>query len=192
MGNNVKLESCHNDIQKMLVAIGEDPKREGLRRTPQRYLETLSDLTSGYKADLKEIFRDAFFEEAYNDMIVVGNIEFYSLCEHHLLPFFGRCHVGYIPNKKIIGLSKIPRVIDVFAKRLQVQERMTHQIGEALVHALAPQGLGVIMEASHLCMMMRGVQKQNSFATTSYVNGCFLSLETREEFVSHVRSKPFS
>ena len=178
-------------IRKILSYLGEDPNRDGLLKTPQRVLESLQELTSGSKENIDEILKDAYFDEAYTDMVIVRDIEFYSLCEHHLLPFYGRCHVGYIPNRKIIGLSKIPRIVDVFSRRLQVQERLTNQIGEALMEGLDPQGVGVIMEVTHLCMTMRGVQKQNSFATTSFMKGCFLASETREEFLSHVHSKSF-
>lgn len=180
-----------NAIKKLLSYLGEDPEREGLLKTPQRVVESLKDLTSGYKENIDEILKDGFFDESYTDMVIVRDIEFYSLCEHHLLPFYGRCHVGYIPNKKIIGLSKIPRIVEVFSRRFQVQERLTNQIGDALMRGLDPQGVGVIMEATHLCMTMRGVQKQNSFATTSFMKGCFLASETREEFLSHVHSRPF-
>lgn len=176
-------------IKKLLLDLGEDPKREGLLKTPQRYLDSLVELTSGYKENIEEILGDAFFEESYTEMVIVRDIEFYSLCEHHLIPFYGRCHVGYIPNKKIIGLSKIPRIVDVFSKRFQVQERLTNQIGETIVQALDPKGVGVIMEATHLCMTMRGVQKQNSIATTSCMSGVFLEAKTRQEFISLVHSR---
>lgn len=180
----------HKDaIKKLLAYLGEDPKRDGLLKTPERVVESLRDLTSGNREDIDEILKDACFDESYTDMVIVRDIEFYSLCEHHILPFYGRCHVGYIPTNKIIGLSKIPRIVDVFSRRLQVQERLTNQIGEALMKGLDPQGVGVIMEATHLCMTMRGVQKQNSFATTSFMKGSFLNSETREEFLSHVHSK---
>ena len=184
------MKSGHEDaIKKFLIDLGEDPEREGLLKTPKRFLESFAELTSGYKDNIDEILNNAFFEESYSEMVVVRDIEFYSLCEHHLLPFYGRCHVGYLPNKKIIGLSKIPRIVDVFARRLQVQERLTNQIGETLLKSLSALGVGVVMEATHLCMTMRGVQKQNSFATTSYMNGVFLEAKTRQEFLSIIHNR---
>ena len=176
-------------IKKLLADIGENPEREGLLKTPQRFLDSLKEMTSGYQENLEDLLNNAFFEEPYNEMVVVRNIEFHSLCEHHLLPFFGYCHVGYIPNKKVIGLSKIPRIVDMYARRLQVQERMTNEISETLEKSLNAQGVGVIIEASHLCMTMRGVAKQNSFAITSSMKGCFLDSKTRQEFMSHLRLK---
>ena len=172
----------------LLKLIGEDPNRQGLMKTPGRYWRGLKELTAGYDADVRQIVNDALFDESYPDMVVVKNIEFYSLCEHHLLPFYGRCHIGYIPDGRVIGLSKIPRIVDVYARRLQLQERLTHQIGSCLVDHLKPLGVGVVMEAYHLCMMMRGVQKQNSYTMTSQMLGCFRNLETREEFIGHVQS----
>lgn len=180
-----------NAIKKLLSDIGEDPKREGLLKTPTRFVESFQELTSGYKENIDEILKDAFFNESYTDMVIVRDIEFYSLCEHHLLPFYGRCHVGYIPNGKIFGLSKIPRIVDVFSRQLQVQERLTHQIGDLLIKSSNALGVGVIMEATHLCMTMRGVQKQNSIATTSCMKGCFLDSETRQEFLNHIQSPTF-
>ncbi|MEI6093074.1 MAG: GTP cyclohydrolase I FolE [bacterium] len=172
------------EIKKILKLIGEDPEREGLIRTPERVQKSFEFLTSGYKQDPIKIITSALFEEKYDDMIIVKDIEFFSMCEHHMLPFFGRCHVAYIPNGKIVGLSKIPRLVDVFAKRLQVQERLTNQIAHTLYEALKPRGVGVILEAKHMCMVMRGVEKQNSFATTSSMLGVFRkSLSTREEFL---------
>jgi len=182
----VKSSTLHDAIKNLISELGENPHREGLLKTPQRFIDSMNDLTSGYKEDLDEILRDAFFNENHSEMIVIRDIEFYSLCEHHLLPFYGRCHVGYLPKDKIIGLSKIPRVVDVFARRLQVQERLTNQIGETLSKAIDANGIGVIMEATHLCMTMRGVQKQNSYATTSCMIGNFLEAKTRQEFLSHV------
>ena len=177
-----------NEIKKILVSLGEDPDREGLSRTPERVKSSLEFLTSGYKKDPSEIINNAIFEEKYDDMIIVKDIEVFSMCEHHMLPFFGRCHVAYIPDGKIIGLSKIPRIIDIFAKRLQVQERLTHQIAHTLEDALKPHGVGVIIEAKHMCMVMRGVEKQNSFATTSSMLGVFRkNLSTREEFLRLVQ-----
>ncbi len=184
------MKSKHEDaIKNLLLEIGEDPEREGLVKTPHRFMNSLAELTSGYKENVSDILKDAFFDEFYTEMVVVRDIEFYSLCEHHMLPFYGRCHVGYIPNKRIIGLSKIPRVVDVFARRLQVQERLTNQIGETLESSLEALGVGVIMEATHLCMTMRGVQKQNSFAVTSCMRGLFLNAETRNEFLNIVHSR---
>ncbi|MBP6217936.1 MAG: GTP cyclohydrolase I FolE [Oligoflexales bacterium] len=178
-----------DNIETLLTSLGENPNRQGLKKTPQRFLDALLFLSSGYNVNLDEVVGDAVFDEPYQDMVVVRSIEFYSLCEHHMLPFYGSCHVGYIPNGKIIGLSKIPRIVEVFARRLQVQERLTHEIGEALGKILSPQGVGVVIEASHLCMMMRGVQKQNSVTSTSFVSGCFKKLETRQEFMSHVQGR---
>ncbi|MEI6079172.1 MAG: GTP cyclohydrolase I FolE, partial [bacterium] len=162
--------------------------REGLIRTPERVEKSYEFLTSGYKQDPEKIINSAIFEEKYDDMIIVKDIEVFSLCEHHLLPFFGRCHVAYIPNGKIVGLSKIPRLVDVFAKRLQVQERLTHQIAHTLYTVLKPRGVGVIIEAKHMCMVMRGVEKQNSIATTSSMLGVFRNdLSTRQEFLRLVQ-----
>lgn len=186
----MKKMSAHVEaVKKILSELGEDPNREGLIKTPQRFLDSLSDLTSGYTQNIDELLNNAFFDEPYNEMVIVRDIEFHSLCEHHLLPFYGYCHVGYIPEKKVIGLSKIPRIVDMFAKRLQVQERMTNQISEILENSLQAKGVGVIIEASHLCMTMRGVAKQNSFAITSSMRGCFLDIKTRQEFMSHIQSK---
>ncbi|MBI2601995.1 MAG: GTP cyclohydrolase I FolE [Deltaproteobacteria bacterium] len=188
----MKLTEHEEAIKKILKALGEDPKRPDLIKTPKRFLEGLREMMSGYNENLDALWNGALFEESYDDMVVVRNIEFYSLCEHHVIPFYGRCHIGYIPDRRIVGLSKIPRIVDVFARRLQVQERLTHQIGEALMEGLKPKGLGVVMEAYHLCMMMRGVQKQNSFALTSFMGGSFRDvLQTREEFVAHVHARAF-
>lgn len=183
----MKLKSHLEEVKKILTELGEDPSREGLNKTPQRFLETLEELTSGYRVDIAQALEGGLFNETGSGMVTIRSVEFYSLCEHHLVPFYGVCHVGYLPNKKIIGLSKIPKIIEIFSKRLQVQERLTHQIGEELVKILAPKGLGVVMEAYHLCMMMRGIQKQKAVAITSYMDGAFLNSETREEFMSHVR-----
>lgn len=175
-------------VLKLLKAIGEDPDREGLKRTPQRVDESLRFLTSGYTVDIEEILNRAVYHEDIHDMIVVKDIELYSMCEHHMLPFFGKCHVGYIPKGKVIGLSKIPRIVDAYAKRLQLQERLTDQIANTLWHHLRPTGLGVVIEANHLCMMMRGVQKQNSRMVTSCMLGLFRSKsETRMEFLSFIK-----
>jgi len=172
----------------LLAALGEDPEREGLRETPRRVAESLRYLTSGYGVDLERLLNGAIFEGPADEMVVVRDIELYSLCEHHLLPFFGKCHVGYLPRGRIIGLSKVPRVVDAFAHRLQVQERLTTQIAEAIMTLVRPLGVGVVIEASHLCMMMRGVQKQNSRAVTSCMLGGFKNDErTRAEFLSFIR-----
>ena len=154
-------------IRQLLVELGEDPAREGLVRTPQRVEKALKFLTSGYDADIDKVLNDALFTVDYNEMVIVKDIDFYSLCEHHLLPFFGKCHVAYIPQRHVIGLSKIPRLVDVFARRLQVQERMTNQIAETIRQKIDPLGVAVVCEGTHLCMSMRGVEKQNSFAVTS-------------------------
>jgi len=177
-------------IQTLLREVGEDPQREGLSRTAGRVARSLRFLTSGYQQDLDKVLNGALFPVAYDEMVIVKDIEVFSLCEHHLLPFFGKCHVAYIPNQKVIGLSKIPRVVDVFAKRLQIQERLTVQIAEALMERIKPQGVGVIIEAKHLCMIMRGVEKQNSVAVTSHMTGVFRENEvTRAEFLRLVRER---
>jgi len=177
-------------IHSLLRELGEDPSRDGLIRTPSRVARSLRFLTSGYRQELDKVLNGALFPVAYDEMVIVKDIEVFSLCEHHLLPFFGRCHVAYIPNQKVIGLSKIPRVVDVFAKRLQIQERLTTQIAEALMERIKPQGVGVIIEAKHLCMIMRGVEKQNSVAVTSHMTGVFKDREsTRAEFLRLVRER---
>ena len=176
-------------IKKLLVEIGEDPEREGLIHTPKRVKKSYEFLTQGYDQDVNEIINDAIFHEEVDDMIIVKNIEFYSLCEHHMLPFFGNCHIGYIPKGKIFGVSKLARIVDVFSRRLQLQERLTNQIAETLSDAVAPDGIGVVMEAQHLCMLMRGVQKQNSMMVTSAMLGSFRSEHpTREEFLNLIKS----
>jgi len=176
--------------REMLVRLGEDPQREGLQRTPERMAQALEFLTKGYQEDPQEILRGALFTEEYDEMVIVKDVEMFSLCEHHLLPFFGKVHVAYIPNGKVIGLSKIPRLIDVFARRLQVQERLTMQIAESIQQAIAPEGVGVVIEARHLCMMMRGVEKQHSAAVTSSMLGAFRNEEnTRQEFLSLIRAR---
>jgi GTP cyclohydrolase I len=172
-------------IAEMLNALGEDAKREGLAKTPHRVAKSLEFLTSGYRQDARAILNDAIFNERYSEMVIVKDIDFYSMCEHHMLPFFGRAHVAYIPNGKIVGLSKIPRLVEVFSRRLQVQERMTQQIADTLYAALNPDGVGVVVEARHMCMMMRGVEKQNSSATTSAMLGVFRDdVKTRSEFLT--------
>ncbi|HMS15492.1 MAG TPA: GTP cyclohydrolase I FolE [Planctomycetota bacterium] len=175
-------------VKEQLKAIGEDPTREGLLRTPERVAKSMAFLTSGYSTDFEVLLNKAIFEEDCHEMVLVRNIELYSMCEHHMLPFFGKAHVAYIPNGKIIGLSKIPRLVDMFARRLQVQERLTTQVAEALECALNPRGVGVVIEARHLCMMMRGVEKQNSSATTSSMLGIFRTdSKTRMEFLNLIR-----
>ena len=176
--------------REMLLRLGEDPQREGLVRTPERMAQALEFLTKGYQEDPQEILKGALFTEEYDEMVIVKDVEMFSLCEHHLLPFFGKVHVAYIPNGKVIGLSKIPRLIDVFARRLQVQERLTMQIAECIQQAITPEGVGVVIEARHLCMMMRGVEKQHSAAVTSSMLGAFRNEEnTRQEFLSLIRAR---
>jgi len=175
-------------VSRLLAELGEDPLREGLRDTPKRVEKSLRFLTSGYKADIDEVINNALFSVDYSEMVIVKDIDFYSLCEHHLLPFFGKCHIAYIPQKKVIGLSKIPRLVDVFARRLQVQERLTHQVAEVIEQKIAPIGVAVVMEGTHLCMAMRGVEKQNSLAITSAMLGAFRdNARTRSEFLELIR-----
>ncbi len=175
----------HSDkLQELLTDLGEDPGRDGLQKTPKRVIESLSFLTSGYQDDVESVLNGALFDVEYQDMVIVRDIEIYSMCEHHMLPFFGRCHIGYIPKGKVVGLSKLPRVVDIFSRRLQVQERLTNQISSAIQSYLDPVGVGVVVEARHLCMMMRGVAKQNSLTMTSSMLGSFQNLETRSEFLS--------
>ena len=171
-------------VRRQLELIGEDPMREGLIKTPSRVASSLEYLTQGYDMSVEDVIGDALFEESHENMVMVRDIELYSLCEHHMLPFYGRAHIAYIPNGRIVGLSKLPRVVDVFARRLQVQERLTEQVAQALSDVLAPRGVGVVIEAYHLCMMMRGVQKQNSRTITSSLRGVFREdRSTREEFL---------
>jgi GTP cyclohydrolase I len=177
-------------IKQMLVELGENPEREGLLDTPRRVDQALRFLTRGYRQDINEVLNNALFTVDYDEMVIVRDIEMYSLCEHHLLPFFGRCHVGYLPRNKVIGLSKIPRIVDVHARRLQVQERLTQQIAETIRDAINPRGVAVIVEAQHLCMMMRGVQKRNSTMITSAMLGKFREDQrSRVEFLDLVRTK---
>ena len=173
----------------ILKEVGENPDREGLLKTPERASKAMQFLTQGYEMDAEEILKSALFSEDYSEMVIVKNIELYSLCEHHILPFFGKAHIAYIPNGKIVGLSKLPRIVDVFARRLQVQERLTDQIVNVIDKVLKPKGVAVVIEASHMCMMMRGVQKQNSVTTTSAFRGTFKNIETRSEFLNLISSK---
>ncbi|MBQ7192047.1 MAG: GTP cyclohydrolase I FolE [Paludibacteraceae bacterium] len=185
--NDIITAQIGEHIHTTLQLVGEDPEREGLLRTPHRVGKAFQFLTKGYQEDPEAILRSALFEEDYQQMVVVKDIEFYSLCEHHLLPFFGKAHVAYIPNGKITGLSKIARVVDVFARRLQVQERMTTQIKDCIQNTLNPLGVMVVIEAEHMCMQMRGVQKQHSVTTTSDFTGAFTRPETRQEFLSLIK-----
>jgi GTP cyclohydrolase IA len=181
-------ESIAELVRKMLIQLGEDPNREGLRRTPERFEKALRFLTSGYRQDPDKLLNGAMFSVCYDEMVVVRDIELYSLCEHHLLPFFGKCHVAYIPKKKVVGLSKIARLVNMYARRLQIQERLTSQIAKAIQERLSPEGVGVIVEARHLCMVMRGVEKQHSMATTSAMLGAFReNKQTRDEFLALVQ-----
>jgi GTP cyclohydrolase IA len=188
----VGTETIADLVRKMLVQLGEDPNREGLRQTPERFEKALRFLTKGYTQDEDKILNGAMFNVCYDQMVLVKDIEVYSMCEHHLLPFFGKCHVAYIPDKKVVGLSKIARLVNMYARRLQIQERLTSQIAKAVQEKLSPQGVGVIVEARHLCMVMRGVEKQNSIATTSAMLGVFReNKQTRDEFLSLIRdAKP--
>jgi len=177
-------------VREMIVRLGEDPDREGLARTPERVAKAMQFLVKGYQEDPAVLLQGALFTVSYDEMVIVKDVEMFSLCEHHLLPFFGKVHVAYIPNGKVIGLSKIPRLIDAFSRRLQIQERLTTQIAEAIQNAIEPQGVGVVIEARHLCMMMRGVEKQHSSAVTSSMLGSFRSEEeTRTEFLSLIRQR---
>lgn len=177
-------------VRNLLVAIGEDPKRSGLKRTPKRVARSFEYLTSGYRTDINQVLSGAVFEEKYDEMVIVKDIDFFSMCEHHMLPFYGKCHIAYIPDGKILGLSKLPRIVEVFSRRLQVQERLTQQIAGTLYEWLNPAGVAVVIEARHLCMMMRGVEKQNSVATTSAMLGVFREdIRTRGEFLDLIGSK---
>ncbi len=189
--SEVKVELELEDlIREMLIKLNEDPEREGLKKTPYRVARAFEFLTKGYNQDIESVMNNAIFEERYSSMVLVRDIDFFSLCEHHMLPFFGKVHVAYIPDGKIVGLSKLPRVVEVFARRLQVQERMTQQIADTLYEYLSPRGVGVVIEGQHLCMMMRGVEKQNSVATTSAMLGEFREdVKTREEFLSLIHRK---
>ena len=177
-------------VREMIVRLGEDPEREGLTRTPERVHRAYQHLMKGYKEDPEAMLKKALFTVTYDQMVIVKDVEMFSLCEHHMLPFFGKVHVAYIPNGKVIGLSKIPRLVDIFSRRLQIQERLTTQIAETIQKAIQPQGVGVVIEARHLCMMMRGVEKQHSAAVTSSMLGCFREeQETRTEFLSLIRQR---
>ena len=178
------------NVYSILENIGEDPSRQGLLKTPERVAKAYTFITQGYEQDARKILRSAMFDEDYSEMVLVKDIELYSLCEHHMLPFFGKAHIAYIPNGKIVGLSKLPRIVDVFARRLQVQERLTIEIRDAIQETLDPAGVAVVIEAKHLCMQMRGVSKQNSVTTTSAFSGAFMDdIKTRKEFISLIGSK---
>jgi GTP cyclohydrolase IA len=185
--------SVHDSVREILAGIGEDPDREGLKRTPERVAKALKFLTQGYAQDVTTLLNDALFTVEYDEMVIIKDIDVYSLCEHHLLPFYGRAHVAYIPNGKVLGLSKVPRLVDMFARRLQVQERLTVQIADAITDAVKPRGVGVVIEAMHFCMLMRGVEKQNSVAVTSSMRGAFRDQEqTRNEFLSLIKKRNHS
>ena len=185
--DGVNPESVASLVRKMIALVGEDPEREGLKKTPERYEKALKFLTSGYHQNVDHLLNGATFSVCYDEMVVVKDIEFFSLCEHHLLPFFGKAHVAYLPSKKVIGLSKVARLVNMYARRLQIQERMTNQIAQALEDKIAPQGVGVIIEARHLCMQMRGVEKQHGQAVTSAMLGAFReNKQTRDEFLALV------
>jgi GTP cyclohydrolase IA len=187
----VDLKKIEALTRELLIAIGEDPDREGLQKTPSRVARSMEFLTSGYRTDLKTVINDAVFTQTTNSMVIVKNIEVYSMCEHHMLPFYGRCHIGYIPTGKVFGVSKLARMVDMFARRLQLQERLTEQISQAIMETINATGVGVMIEARHLCMMMRGVEKQNSVMVTSSVTGTFReSQATREEFLSLIGARP--
>lgn len=185
--DKVTRDKHKDNYRSLLKDLGEDPDRDGLMKTPSRVINALEHLTAGYGQSAEAVLNSALFDVDYQDMVIVRDIEIYSLCEHHMLPFYGRCHIAYIPDKKVVGLSKLPRVVEVFARRLQVQERLTNQVAKAIFDHLKPLGVGVVVEAYHLCMMMRGVGKQNSFTMTSAMLGCFQEPATRNEFLSLLR-----
>lgn len=188
-GSEAGIDLLEESMREVLRQLGEDPAREGLLKTPERVAKSLRFLTRGYQQDVDKILNGALFHVAYDEMVIVKDIEVFSMCEHHLLPFFGRCHVAYVPTDRVIGLSKIPRLVDAFARRLQVQERLTTQIAETIMEKIKPQGVGVVIEARHLCMIMRGVEKQNSVAVTSAMLGLFRDCDqTRAEFLRLVRT----
>jgi GTP cyclohydrolase I len=186
--NEEVTEDLSNNFKEIINRLGEDTTREGIQKTPERAAKAMQFLTQGYNLDPVKILNEAMFSESYDEMVVVKDIEVFSLCEHHMLPFFGKAHIAYIPNGKIVGLSKLPRVVDVFARRLQVQERLTNDILECINNTLKPQGVAIVIEAQHMCMMMRGVQKQNSVTTTSGFRGQFKEIETRNEFLKLISS----
>ncbi|MBQ7239672.1 MAG: GTP cyclohydrolase I FolE [Bacteroidales bacterium] len=187
--NEELLAPMADSVRQMLQLVGEDPEREGLQKTPLRVAKSMQFLTQGYHQDPRAVLQSAMFREDYQQMVIVKDIDFYSLCEHHMLPFFGKVHVAYIPNKYIVGLSKIPRVVEIFARRLQVQERLTTQIKECIQETLHPMGVMVVVEARHLCMQMRGVESQNAMTTTSDFCGAFNEIKTRQEFLSLIKEK---
>jgi GTP cyclohydrolase I len=189
--SSTKVPDIQDEVRRIISACGEDPDRPGLHRTPERVARAFGRLTQGYHRSVRDVVGSGVFEESHENMILVRDIELYSLCEHHLLPFFGRAHVAYIPDGRIIGLSKIPRIVEIFARRLQVQERLTDQVADAIMEVLRPQGVGVVIEAVHLCMMMRGVEKQNSRTVTSALRGVFRDdARTRDEFLRLAHGKP--
>jgi len=185
---SVDLEKIELATKMILEAIKEDPNREGLVKTPKRVAKAFEEICSGYFKDPKEVLNDALFESTNNEMVVVRNIEFYSMCEHHILPFFGRVHVAYIPDKKVVGLSKIPRMVEVFARRLQIQEQLTEQIADAIMEVVQPKGVGVVIHARHMCMEMRGVKTKHSYTSSSALRGIFLEEKTREEFFNIINA----
>lgn len=188
--NNIKVtEKIRSNYEEIINYLGEDAAREGLLKTPERAAKAIKFLTQGYGQDASEVLKSAMFKESYDEMVIVKDIELYSLCEHHILPFFGKAHIAYIPDGYIVGLSKLPRIVDIFARRLQVQERLTEEILDCIHNTLKPRGVAVVIEAAHMCMMMRGVQKQNSVTTTSGFKGAFQNIETRTEFLKLISEK---
>jgi GTP cyclohydrolase IA len=191
MKTEQKTQQLQEAIEQLLLLFGEDPSRDGLIKTPERVAKMFKFLTKGYSQDIDEVLNGALFPIKYDEMVIVKDIDFFSLCEHHLVPFFGKCHIAYLPDKEVIGLSKLPRIVEVFSRRLQVQERLTQQIAETIQEKIKPQGVAVVMEAQHLCMMMRGVEKQNATAITSAMLGGFRTRrETRQEFLELIKRKP--